>query len=762
MKALVPLVFMLLICSTLQAQKDPNYCENYECSCPRTGISFKNTKVTGENLHTFLGPESLVNADFSNAEISSCRFDNKTLTSTCFYGAKFDQGLTDNFTSFENAKLENTCFAKALLSNVDFTNATFQNTDFTCADIQNSRFDPTGLNIIGDVEERTNFSYSKITVGNDIYSFPLNDLTTQDWASTNFNYATFYGMSEENFKPSGKDMTNALLDGIVMIGFDMTQCTLTNASLQYAYLNESTLDHSTCYGTDFTGAILDGSKINNVEFYEYQNNKSASFLAASLKNTTLNDCYLSHAVFTGANLTGTVAKRCSLEFANFEASKDYETATILKADFTLSDFTDVTMDQVHFKETYLKGSIFEGISVSNTSFTYCDLSGASFDNAVLQDVDFSSSILHNVKFTNTSLSSELNGAGVDFTCTQLGGSDFTNSYVTKANFENAVIPPTNECCLYDSNGGFTEYRCGTVISTGNIYGATTLPKLHSAVTCPNGESAICNENQWQIPNWTTTDCNLLGDNTPTILWNKPECHKVDPSNKNYINVQDKNLKKCLIETLYPTAKGKTNIERKAAATLRHLSCPDYGISSIAALDKSNFPQLTTLDLTSNNLTNGDFSYLSTLLQSLKVEDNQLTSLNFDSNQDNLTVLNASHNRITKLGSLTALPLVFLDLSYNDLSGFLPIAGFTYLFSLNLANNKLTSVGNLSNLLGAQVIYLQNNQLETIGNMSAARDSVLYNLDVSGNPCFNCESLGTGIGTISHCSCDSTNCSNNCK
>ncbi|XP_047074162.1 receptor kinase-like protein Xa21 isoform X2 [Lolium rigidum] len=161
----------------------------------------------------------------------------------------------------------------------------------------------------------------------------------------------------------------------------------------------------------------------------------------------------------------------------------------------------------------------------------------------------------------------------------------------------------------------------------------------------------------------------------------------------------------------------------------------------------NLLNLTTLDLSKNQLEAGDWSFLPSLASCTKLVRLQLDTNNLHGNLPNsigslpksLQVLVLTDNKISgpiphEIGCLTNLTLLYMG--QNLLSGNLPnsLGNLPHLFVLSLSQNKLSgqippSVGNLSQL---SELYLQQNHLSGSIPVALAQCNKLHTLNLSCN------------------------------
>ncbi|NEP05261.1 MULTISPECIES: hypothetical protein [unclassified Okeania] len=148
-------------------------------------------------------------------------------------------------------------------------------------------------------------------------------------------------------------------------------------------------------------------------------------------------------------------------------------------------------------------------------------------------------------------------------------------------------------------------------------------------------------------------------------------------------------------------------------------------------NNNSFTALERLDLSNNNLS-GDLDLW---------------------NNNKLFNLNVENNKLTRVTLSADVKPLELNLSRNQLSEF-NISSYEDLISADLSDNNLTSIGDLSksNCNGDDddyygdcyltELFLDNNKLKTIGSVSdLVTNGNLQKLSLRGNTGFQCSSLG---------------------
>jgi hypothetical protein len=185
-------------------------------------------------------------------------------------------------------------------------------------------------------------------------------------------------------------------------------------------------------------------------------------------------------------MSGASLQQASFIGAWLEPEKSISAATVLGADLTSTSFSTAHVNSVRFNNVILSGANFDNTTLEGTDFSGSIMPDVSFNGSVLENVSFNSTTLQQAKFINTTMKTRPDGgSGVIFTCSQLGGANFTDATITAADFSAAVMPPDYACCPQTVGPPW----CGMINITQQVYGPVTYPVLNSKITCPNGEVA---------------------------------------------------------------------------------------------------------------------------------------------------------------------------------------------------------------------------------------------------------------------------------
>lgn len=721
-------------------------------SCPATtGHNYSGQNLTNADFHA-APAGSLVGANFNNANLSGANFSGVDLTGATFQNANLGPSPLGD-ASFKQANLMKTCFIEAIMNATDFTYAAFNCTDFTDTTLMQASFGPAQT-FTSNPACRTKFVGATI----DVHAIAL-----ANWGCVDFSYTNFQNLSPATFSLSGQNITGAMLVGDNFQAIDMSGANLTQVDFSGAMLNEANLQNAATNAAIFVDTDLAYANLTCARFY-YQKGDTqdlnaaictqtpsttvpsigAKLQSANLSNATMTNVTLDYALLNAANLSGTNFKSATFRYASLEATNFLNAATISGTNLSYATFDGAALNSVAFLNSNLGFANFSGTTLANTSFQGSIMPSANFESAVLESVNFAGTVLQNSSFALATLKSVPNGggAGVNFSCSQLGGADFTKASISQTTFANAVMPPAaSQCC--PAKAGFS--WCGTISSTGQPYGPVTYPKQMSSVTCPNGQSQslkerTCTATQWQLsPNWTTTNCNLY--HTAELMWQEPPC---DTPPGGIVKFDDQNLENCILSSL-PGSPSYITVQ--TAEQQLEVVCEGKGIVSLGGLQY--FTSLQVLDLAGNKITQFGLTFQN--LVQLNLSGNALEQVDL-TNMNKIVWLDVSDNQLSSLTGLANAYFQFLDVSNNLLTS-LDLSVQSELLMADLHSNKITSVTDtfnksLSKLTSLTYLDLSNNNISTIGAINSIsysaknnRNGKLKNFFLACNPTFACSTLG---------------------
>jgi uncharacterized protein YjbI with pentapeptide repeats len=338
----------------------------------------------------------LKDADLTNAVVTGAWFDVTTslgftkeqLYSTASYQAKNLNGiglshndLTGwdfsgqdlNHARFDYATLTNADLTEADLTGTSFGFAIFTNADLTGAVVAGAGFASTTHQGFTKEQLYSTASYAAkdlrgIYFGDALdawYPGPGNDLTGWDFSGQNLTGATFNSATLANADLTGAIITESIFWNVTQRGFTKEQLYST-ASYQAKDLQGISL-----LGNNMTGWDFSGQNLTN----------------ANLQGTTLTDANLAGAVVTGAIFWGTITRGFTKEqlysTASYQA-KDLR-GVQFSGDFYLDRPTDLTDWDLSGQD--LAEAAFYYATLTNTNLAGANLVNARFNRVQLPNAD---------------------------------------------------------------------------------------------------------------------------------------------------------------------------------------------------------------------------------------------------------------------------------------------------------------------------------------------------------------------------------------
>jgi len=182
---------------------------------------------------------------------------------------------------------------------------------------------------------------------------------------------------------------------------------------------------------------------------------------------------------------------------------------------------------------------------------------------------------------------------------------------------------------------------------------------------------------------------------------------------------------------------------RSAHALKRMDLNYNLLDSVAWLTTQHFPQLDSLSIAHNNISDLSGLELMVGLQELNVRGNRLANLRSVSNLQALFMLDAGENRLADLGDIGALvELRRLFLDGNNFSSVDGLEPLQKLEELNLENNTLGSIAPIAQLERLQRLNLDQSGISSLTDILALGDLEL--LRVSGNPELGCDSIAAAI------------------
>ena len=238
---------------------------------------------------------------------------------------------------------------------------------------------------------------------------------------------------------------------------------------------------------------------------------------------------------------------------------------------------------------------------------------------------------------------------------------------------------------------------------------------------------LTNLESLDLSNNEISDISKLQNLTKLIYIDLSENQITDITKISYLqNLEEISLRGNNIENIN-TINGLQNLKRLYA-----------GYNKIKSLDIMNFPSITELNLSGNEIENNDVSKLTNLqtLTNLDLSSNKISDITPIMDLTNLKILDLEYNQISNIDMLTnknkLVWLEILDLSGNQISTINNSLELIKLYDLDLGYNQLSNVAiieKLSNLTNLNKLTLSGNQITVINqDVENSTISKLKNLE----------------------------------
>lgn len=266
------------------------------------------------------------------------------------------------------------------------------------------------------------------------------------------------------------NLTGSSLRGANLQFAKLTQSVLFNTDFTNADLRDADLSNATVYGVKFVGALMDYTKLINLNSQyvpppTLPQEWSTSFEGAVGGQVNLTNAYLPYALFERTKFRSLNAQSANLARSTFTDSQFGSLAnwsganlfgiTARGTQFSYNRFDRATLTSATFAEgtSFYQASFvaakMEGVVAINASFARAHFDGAALVEADLSQSEFGSATFRPYKDPKTGKETKADltaayfvGAslfGADFTDASLAGVDFGGATLTSANFSNANL-----------------------------------------------------------------------------------------------------------------------------------------------------------------------------------------------------------------------------------------------------------------------------------------------------------------------------------
>ncbi len=215
-----------------------------------------------------------------------------------------------------------------------------------------------------------------------------------------------------------------------LVGVTFTDCHFDQIKFDCDEIQDCTFIDCAFVAPVFSSLKITDCKFRHCRLYDADSESGAMFRFASLAGTCFEDCDLSMADFSRANLYRAEIVNCRLQGSDFS-----HTSTESEIGGKVSLF-DLTVSDVNF---------------AYSNFTGADLRGSSINDSRLIHTDFTSANLDEASVTNCDLHG-LSAAGLSLKGADLRGSTLSGLDVREIDMQGVTIDPTQQHVLLEAIG----------------------------------------------------------------------------------------------------------------------------------------------------------------------------------------------------------------------------------------------------------------------------------------------------------------------
>lgn len=344
--------------------------------------------------------------------------------------------------------------------------------------------------------------------GTGVNAVPGANLTSCDLTKAWLNGANLAGSSLYGSTLTDANMSQANLDRV-----NLYRCTVTNAVLDGATISEAILDYATQYGLTKEQLYSTGSyRAGNLRGIQLGSNNFSrwDFVGQDLTESDLSFCTLGSTDFAGAVVKGTALDNTTSR--GFTKEQLYSTAS-----YRAGDLTGIRLSQ-----NDLSRWDFSGQNLAGGRFLRAKLADASLDGARINGADLGGTtqggfVASQLYSTASYKAKDL--SGVSFLIDDLSGWNLVGQNLTRAKFEAAVLNQTRLDCA-DTRGARELFpdlleaavTVNTILPDGQIAGLDLADDEALPIRDFDGNIAITVDNGMRLAEGAMVEI-LLADGT---------------------------------------------------------------------------------------------------------------------------------------------------------------------------------------------------------------------------------------------------------
>jgi len=202
--------------------------------------------------------------------------------------------------------------------------------------------------------------------------------------------------SQNKGSPQSLDASYIQLDNAYLVGADLEEVWMTEASCREAYLSHANLSRANLFRADLSGAKLSGADLSDANLFRADlsetdlsqaNLSQADLSGAKLSRAKLSRAKLRQADLSEADLSEAALSEADLRWADLSEADLSEAELILarlsEADLSEADLSEAELGWADFSQADLRGANLRGARLSLNDLRGADLRGADLRGADL-------------------------------------------------------------------------------------------------------------------------------------------------------------------------------------------------------------------------------------------------------------------------------------------------------------------------------------------------------------------------------------------
>lgn len=337
------------------------------------------------------------------------------------------------------------------IRNANLDDSVLTETDLSGSDLEGSSFrgaDLSGALLVGTNLDHANLESEAGACSHTSSEYRCTRLAGVDGGVSWSGHAT--ALTARGARLDYSDISNANLEGAVLIDASLTGVDLTGANLREAVLAGARMEGAILTDADLSHSVLMGARLSG-------DLSGVDFSGADLSGADLRGASFVGAILIGTNFRGALTDETSL-IPGIDTSTLRQQALRTEQEIDLSgqDLRSMNFSGMDFRHVSLVDADLRGSNLSGADLRGCDLSGADLSRADLTGADLAGCTL----------------SGASFRQAILSGADLKSVTAVSVDFDHAQMLGT----IMDPSDGWDFHARGAITDA-----ATTIPQVDGLV-----------------------------------------------------------------------------------------------------------------------------------------------------------------------------------------------------------------------------------------------------------------------------------------